>query len=90
MSFKTNDKIVKCFSECGFNDIQFAFAYGEENIQFMLNQKCITIEKYENSTEKDEYGCLYKNDDKLEHENEHLIEYGNDFIKNCKIIHDRD
>ena len=38
-SFETNDKIVKYFSEHGFNDVKFPFAHGKENIYFMLHQK---------------------------------------------------
>ena len=54
-SFETNDEIVKYSSELGFNDIKFPFAYGEENIYFMLHQKHISIQEYESSTEKAEY-----------------------------------
>ena len=91
ISFETNDKIVKFSSELGFNDIKFPFAYGEENIYFMLHQKYIPLQEYENSTVENEYQCLYKKDgelkgDNISVENEGVVEYGNDFI-NCKIIH---
>ena len=36
ITFGTNDKIVKYNSEYGFNDVKFPYAYGEENIYFML------------------------------------------------------
>ena len=91
ISFETNDKIVKYSSELGFNDIKFPFAYGEENIYFMLHQKYIPLQEYENSTVKNVYQYLYKKDgelkgDNISVENEGVVEYGNDFI-NCKIIH---
>ena len=59
-TFKTNDTIVNYSSELGFNDIKDPFAYGEENIYFMLHQKYIPIQEYKNSTEKDEYQHFYK------------------------------
>ena len=31
-SFETNDEIVDYFSELGFNDVKFSYAYGKENI----------------------------------------------------------
>ena len=87
VSFETNDKIVKYSSELGFNDIKFPFAYGEENTYFMLHQKYITLQEYENSTVKDMYQYLYKKDGELKGDNI-SVEYGNDFI-NCKIIHSK-
>ena len=91
ISFETNDKIIKYSSELGFNDIKFPFAHSEENIYFMLHQKYIPLQEYENSTMKDEYQYLYKKDRELKEDNisvknEGVVEYGNDFI-NCKIIH---
>ena len=83
-SFETNDEIVKYSSEHGFNDVKFTFAYGKENIYFMLEQKYIPIQEYENSTMKNEYQFLYKKDEELKG----VVEYGNDFI-NCKIIHSK-
>ena len=38
-SFETNDEIVDYFSEHGFNDVKYTYAYGKENIYFMLHQK---------------------------------------------------
>ena len=87
ISFETNHKIVKYSSELGFNDIKFPFAYGEENIYFMLHQKYIPLQEYENSTVKDMYQYLYKKDGELKGGNI-SVEYGNDFI-NCKIIHSK-
>ena len=83
-SFETNDEIVIYSSEHGFNDVKFPFAYGKENIYFMLEQKYIPIQEYENSTMKNEYQYLYKKDEELKG----VVEYGNDFI-NCKIIHSK-
>ena len=93
MSFETNDEVVKYSSELGHNDMKFPFAYGEENIYFMLHQKLISIKEYESSTEKDEYQYLYKKDevlkgDNITDENGGIVEYGNDFL-NCKIIHSK-
>ena len=62
IDFETNDKIVKYNSENGFNDIKYPYAYGEDNIYFMLHQKYIPIQEYEKSTEKSEYEYLYKKD----------------------------
>ena len=84
-TFETNDILVKYSLDLGFNDIKFPYAYGEENIYFMLHQKYNPIQEYENSTLKNEYEYLYKKGDG----NEGIVKYGNDFI-NCKIIHDRD
>ena len=89
-SFETNLEIVKFSSEHGFNDIKFSFAYGEKNIYFMLHQKYIPLQEYENSTVKNEYQYLYKEDedlkaDKLAEENELIALYGKDFI-NCEIV----
>ena len=53
-SFETNDEIVEFFSEHGFNDVKYTYAYGKENIYFMLHQKHIPIQEYENSTMKNE------------------------------------
>ena len=59
-SFETDDEFLKFSSEHGFNDIKFPFAHGKENIYFMLHQKYIPLEEYENSTMKKEYLYLYK------------------------------
>ena len=92
-SFETNDEIVEYFSEHGNNDVKYSFAYGKENIYFMLHQKYIPLQEYENSTMKNEYQYLYEKDeelkgDKISAENEGIVEYGIDFI-NCKIIHSK-
>ena len=92
-SFETNDKIEKYFSEHGKNDVKYSFAYGKENIYFMLHQKYVPIQEFESSTMKNEYHYLYKKDDELKGdnitiENEGIVEYGNDFL-NCKIIHSK-
>ena len=92
-SCKTNDEIVKYTSEQGFNDVKFPFAHDKENIYFMLHQKYIPLQEYENSTVKNEYQNLYnKNDvlkgDNITVENEGVVEYGNDFL-NCKFIHSK-
>ena len=79
-SFETDDEIVKYSSEHGHNDVKYPYAYGGENIYFMLDQKYIPIQEYENSTVKNEYDYLYNNED--------IGEYGNDFL-NCKIIHSK-
>ena len=65
LTFETNDKIVKYSSEISFNDVKFPYAYGNENIYFMLHQKYISIQEYESSTVKNEYEYLYKKDDEL-------------------------
>ena len=36
-SFETNDEIVDYFSEHGNNDVKYSYAYGKENIYFMLH-----------------------------------------------------
>ena len=51
-SFETNDTIVKYSLDLGFTDIKFPYAYVEENIYYMLNQKYIPIQDYDTSTEK--------------------------------------
>ena len=52
--FETNDNLVNHSSELGFNDVKGPFAYDEENIYFMLHQKHIPVQGYENSTVKNE------------------------------------
>ena len=59
-SFETNDEIVDYFAEHGNNDVKYSFAYGKENIYFMLHQKYIPLQEYENSTMKNECQYLYK------------------------------
>ena len=92
-SFETNDEIEKYSSELSFNDVKFPFAYGKENIYFMLHQKNIPVQEYEKLTGKSDYQFLYKTDekikgDKITVENEATVEYDNDFL-NCKIIHSK-
>ena len=92
-SFETNDEIVENVSKHGNNDVKYSFAYGKENIYFMLHQKYIPLQEYENSTMKNEYQYLYKKDEELKGdiisvENEGIVEFGNDSI-NCKIIHSK-
>ena len=92
-SFETNDEIVEYFSEHGNNDVKYSFAYGKENIYFMLHQKYIPLQEYEKSTMKNEYQYLYKKDEELKGDNnsveiEGIVEYDNDFIKG-KIIHSK-
>ena len=58
-SFEANDEIVDYFSEHGNNDVKYSFAYGKENIYFMLDQKYILNQEYQNSTVKNEYQYLY-------------------------------
>ena len=92
-NFETIDEINVYFSEHGNNDVKYSFAYGKENIYFMLHQKYIPLQEYENSTVKNEYQYLYKKDEELKGdntavENEGLVEYGNDFLY-CKIIHSK-
>ena len=90
-TFKTIDIIVKYNSEYGFNDVKYPYAYGEENIYFMLHQKFIPIQEYEKSTEKSEYDRLYKMDGDMKGDNitdgsEGIVENGNDFFY-CKNNH---
>ena len=58
-SFETNDEIKDYFSEHGINDVKYSFAYGKEDIYFMLRQKYIPLQEYEISTVKNEYQYLY-------------------------------
>ena len=59
-SFETNDEIDGYTVEHGFNAIKFPFAHGKENIYFMLHQKYIPLQEYENSTVKNKYQYLFK------------------------------
>ena len=93
ISFETIDEIEKYSSEHGFNDVKIPFARGKENIYFMLHQRYIPLQEYENSTVKNEYEYLYKKDKELKGENitvenDGNAEYGNDFI-DCKIVHSK-
>ena len=89
-TFKTTDDIEEYFSESKYNDVKYPFALSNENIYYMLYQKYITIEEFDNCKVFDEYQYLYIEDeelkgDKITVENEDVVEYGNDFL-NCKII----
>ena len=91
--FETNDEIVKFSLEHGFNDVKFPFAHGKENIYFMLHQKYIPLQQFENLIVKNEYQYLYKKDDEIKggiitDENGDIVENGNDFLI-CKIIHSK-
>ena len=48
ITFETNDIIGNYSSELDFNDVKYPFAYGEENIYFMLHQKYLPIQEYKN------------------------------------------
>ena len=92
-SIETNDEIKDYFSEHDNNDVKYSFAYGRENFYFMLHQKYIPIQEYENSTVKTEYKYWHKKDDEINgdnitEENEGNVEYGSDFL-NCKIFHSK-
>ena len=88
-SFETNDEIVKDSSEHGYNDIKYPYAYGEENIYFMLHEKNILIEEYKNSIMKNEYLYLYKKNEEITNDSEGVdIVYGEDFL-NWKFIHSK-
>ena len=92
-SFETDDEIVEYSLEQGFNDVKFPFAHGKENIYFMLHQKYIPFQEYENSTVKNEYQYLYRKNEEIKSdnitvENKGIVEYDNDFL-NCKIIHSK-
>ena len=86
-SFETDDEIVKYSSEHGYNDIKNPFARGKENIYFMLDQKYIPVQEYENSI-VNEYDYLHKKDEELKGNNEAFVEDGKDFL-NCEIIHSK-
>ena len=88
-SFETDNEIIKYSSEHGFNDVKFPFAHGEENIYFMLHQKYIPLQEYENSTMKNESQYLYKKNEEITNDPERIeIVYGEIFL-NCEIIHSK-
>ena len=83
-SFETSEEITEYFSENGFSVIKFTFAHGKKNY-FLLHQKYIPLQEYENLTMKNEYLYLYKKDEELKGDNitvknEGIVEYGNDFL----------
>ena len=85
-SFETDDEIVKYSSEHGYIDIKYQSAHGEENIYFMLHQKNIPLQEYENLTVKSEYQYLYKKNEEITNNPEGIdIVYWEDFF-NCKFI----
>ena len=51
-SFETNDIIVKYSSDHGFNDIKFTYAYGEENVHFMLHQNIFLFKNMKHQQKK--------------------------------------
>ena len=88
-SFETDDEIKNYFTEHGNNDVKYPYAYGKENIYFMLHQKYIPIQEYENSTMKNEHQYLYRKNEESTNDPEGVdIVYGEDFL-NCKIIHSK-
>ena len=48
--FETDDTMLNYFSELCLNDVKFPYAYGENNIYFMLHRKHVPIQEYETST----------------------------------------
>ena len=44
----------------GLNDVKNTKAHDIENIHFMLHQKYIAFEEYQNSTQRTEYVYLHK------------------------------
>ena len=87
-SFETVDDIEEYFSETNNNDVKYPFGLSDENIYYMLYQKYITIEEFDNSEVRDEYEYLHKKDSESKDDNvedDGIVEYGNDFL-NCKII----
>ena len=68
--------------------MKYPFALSNENIYYMIYQKYITIEEFDNSEMRDEYQYLHKKDSELKGDNvedDGIVEYGSDFL-NCKII----
>ena len=59
-SFETTDEVVDYFIEHGNNDGKYPFAYGKENIYFMLEQKYIPVQEYENSSVKNSISICIK------------------------------
>ena len=68
-TLKTIDDIEEYFSESGFNNVKYPFALSKQNIYYMLYQKYITIEEFENAEMEDEYQYLYKKDSELKGDN---------------------
>ena len=59
-SFETNDEITEYFSKDGHNDVKYPFALSNENFYYLLYQKYIPIEEYQNTIGEGEYQYLYK------------------------------
>ena len=80
----------------GHNDVKYPFALSKANIYYIIYQKCITIEEFENEKMADQYQYLYKKDSELkgfDYENgdpcdDPYVDYGNDFLS-YKIIHSK-
>ena len=88
-SFEINDELVEDSSEHGYNVIENPYAYGEENIYFMLHQNYILLQEYENSILKNQYQYLYKKNEEINNDPEGIDNvHGEDFL-NCKIIHSK-
>ena len=68
-SFETDDEVTEFFSEDGHNDVKSPFALSNENNYYMLYQKYIPIEEYQNTIEEGEYQFLYKKDSELKGDN---------------------
>ena len=51
-TFNTIDDIEEYYSKTKHNDVKYPFALGKENIYYMLHQKYITIEEFENDQMK--------------------------------------
>ena len=60
-TFSSTSNIVNYGFEYGYNDIKYPFAYDEDNIYYMIEQKYESLEKYKKSTIKNEYDYLYRN-----------------------------
>ena len=60
-TFTSNSNNIKYGFEYGFNDVKFPFAYDQTNIYYMLEKKYEPIKQYKQSTYKDEYAYLYRN-----------------------------
>ena len=84
ISFETNDTILNYSSELGFNDNKFPYAYGGENIYFMVHRKNIPIQECKTATLKNEYQYLFEKGD----ENKGVVEYSKNF-EECEIIIDK-
>ena len=84
--FETIDDIDEYFSETGLNDKKYHFGLSNKNVYFMLDQKYITTDEFENSEMLNEYDYLYKKNEELrgDDDDDGVVEYGNDFL-NCEI-----